>query len=83
MRCDVSLSNRIKRAKGQLQGVINMMDQEASCEDIVMQLQAVKSSIEKSIGILTTSNLVQQIEVENQIKLDNINDALKLIIKNM
>lgn len=83
MRCDVSLSNRIKRAKGQLQGVINMMDQEASCEDIVMQLQAVKSSIEKSIGILTTSNLVQQIEDENQIKLDNINDALKLIIKNM
>jgi len=83
MRCDVTLTNRIKRAKGQLQGILQMMDNESACEDIVMQLQAVKSSIEKSIGILTTSNLLQKIEDEHQIDLENMNDAVKLIIRNM
>ena len=83
MKCDVSLTNRIKRAQGQMGGVLTMMDNHASCEDIVNQLKAIRSSVDKVIALLTTSNLVQQIEEENQIKLGNLNDAINLIIKNM
>ena len=81
MNCDIGLINRIKRAQGQMTGILNMMEKSDSCEDILTQLKAVRASIDKAIGILTTSNLVQLIEKENQIKLDNIEKAIDLIIK--
>ncbi len=83
MKCDISLTNRIKRAKGQMQGVLNMMDSEATCMDILTQLKAVRSSIDKAIGILTTNNLIQLIEENNSIKIDNVDDAIKLIVKGL
>ena len=83
MKCDVSLTNRIKRAKGQMQGVLNMMDSEATCMDILTQLKAVRSSIDKALGILTTNNLIQLIEENNSIKIDNVDDAIKLIVKGL
>jgi len=83
MNCDTSLTNRIKRTQGQMGGVLSMMENNASCEDIVTQLKAIRSSVEKVIGLLTTANLIQTIERENNVKLDNINEALNLIIKNM
>lgn len=84
MKCDVSITNRLKRAKGQLQGVLNMMDgQTASCEDLVTQLKAIKTSLEKAIGILTTQNLIDTIESKHEVKLSDLDSALDLIIKNM
>jgi CsoR family transcriptional regulator, copper-sensing transcriptional repressor len=83
VNCDASLSNRIKRAQGQMGGVLSMMDNNATCEDIVTQLKAIRSSVDKVIALLTTANLVQTIEKQNDVKLDNITEALNLIIKNM
>jgi len=82
MICDVSITNRIKRAQGQMGGILSLMDKGASCEDIVTQLKAIRSSIDKAIALLTTTNLIQTIEKENQIKIDNIEQALDLIMKN-
>ena len=83
MVCDRTLLNRVKRAKGQMQGVINMMDSGATCMDILTQLKAIRSSIDKAIGILTTTNLIQLIEEHNSIKIDNVDDAIKLIVKGL
>ncbi len=81
MLCDTTLTNRVKRAHGQMQGVLTMMENQAACEDIVNQLKAIRSSIDKAIGLLTATNLIQTIETEHNIKLDNIHDAIKLIVK--
>lgn len=81
MQCDDTLKNRIKRAQGQMQGILTMMESECACVDIVTQLKAVRSSIDKAIGILTTTNLIQTIEKNNDVKLDNINEAINLIVK--
>jgi CsoR family transcriptional regulator, copper-sensing transcriptional repressor len=81
MQCDEALKNRIKRAQGQMHGILSMMESECACVDIVMQLKAVRSSIDKAIGILTTNNLIQTIEKNNDIKLDNIHEAINLIVK--
>ncbi len=83
MKCDASLTNRVKRTQGQIQGVLTMMENQAACDDIVMQLKAIRSSIDKTIGLLTATNLVQIIEDEHDIKLENIHDAIKLIVKGM
>ena len=83
MICDVSLTNRIKRTKGQMQGVLTMMENGAKCEDIVTQLKAIRASIDKAIALVATNNLIQTIEDENHIKLGNLDGAIQLIIKGM
>ncbi|MCK7486820.1 MAG: metal-sensing transcriptional repressor [Bacillus subtilis] len=83
MICEASLTNRIKRTKGQMQGVLTMMENGAACEDIVTQLKAIKASIEKAIALVATNNLIQTIEDENHIKLGNLEGAIQLIIKGM
>ncbi|MFP4286706.1 MAG: metal-sensing transcriptional repressor [Candidatus Izemoplasmataceae bacterium] len=81
MKCDSKLINRLKRAQGQMQGVVSMMEEEKTCVDILTQLKAIRSSIDKTIGILTTQNLIQTIEEDLNIKLTNIHDAVDLIVK--
>ncbi len=81
MMCDPTLKNRIKRAQGQMSGVLNMMENDSTCMDILTQLKAIRSSVDKAIGILTTSNLIQLIEESNDVKLSNIDDAINLVIK--
>ena len=78
MICNKKILNRIKRTKGQMAGIIDMMEKEKNCLEIVNQLKAVKSSIEKSIGLLTTENLLQRIDNNNQI--DNKGDQIEIDI---
>ena len=81
MKCDDSIKNRLKRANGQMNGILSMMDNETACVDLITQLKAVRSSIDKAIGILTTQNLIQTIEHKFNVKIDDINDAVDLVIK--
>ncbi len=83
MHCDSQLKNRVKRTHGQIQGILHMMENDASCEALLTQLKAVRSSIEKAIGLLTTHNLVQTIESQHNIKIEDIDDAIALIVKGM
>ena len=61
--------------------VLKMMDNESTCMDILTQLKAIRSSIDKAIGILTTSNLIQLIEETNDIKINNLDEAIDLVVK--
>ena len=81
MICNKKILNRIKRTKGQMTGIIDMMEKEKNCLEIVNQLKAVKSSIEKSIGLLTTENLLQRIDNNNQIDQKQFSEAIDIIIK--
>lgn len=81
MKCDDSIKNRLKRAQGQMKGVIQMMETEKACIDLLTQLKAIRSSIDKTIGILTTQNLIQTIENKLNVKIDDINEAVDLIVK--
>ena len=81
MICNKKILNRIKRTKGQMAGIIDMMEKEKNCLEIVNQLKAVRSSIEKSIGLLTTENLLQRIDNNNQIDQKQFSEAIDIIIK--
>lgn len=81
MKCDNALKNRLKRAHGQMKGVISMMDNDIACMDILTQLKAIRSSIDKTIGILTTQNLIQTIEDKYKVEINDINEAIDLIVK--
>lgn len=40
--------NRIKRAQGQLAGVLRLMEEGRDCEDVVMQLAAVSKALDRA-----------------------------------
>lgn len=80
MQCDQLLTNRIKRMQGQLNGILNMMQNSESCDDLVIQLKAIRANLDKTISILTTNNL-KQVLVKQPKNEKQINDALDLIVK--
>ncbi len=80
MHCDVTIVNRIKRARGQLDGILKMIEEGRGCEDLSMQLKAVQNSIKRAVRILTVNNLVQKIEKEHNIKIDSLDKEIDLII---
>lgn len=48
--------NRLKRASGQLNAVIKLMETEASCRDVITQLSAVSSAIDRAgFAIIATA----------------------------
>lgn len=81
MICDQSVKNRIKRAQGQMQGVLKMMEGDLSCEEIITQLKAVRSSVDKTIAVLTADNLLQALKSEDLMDDQALNEALKLMLK--
>lgn len=41
-----ALTNRLRRIEGQIGGVLNMVEQDRYCVDILMQISAVKSALD-------------------------------------
>ena len=40
--------NRLKRARGQLNGIIDMLEEGRDCEDIVVQIAAVSKALDRA-----------------------------------
>ncbi len=51
--------NRIKRAQGQLAGVLRMMEEGQDCEDVVTQLAAVSRALDRA-GFAVVATGLQQ-----------------------
>ncbi|HZK46883.1 MAG TPA: metal-sensitive transcriptional regulator [Atopostipes sp.] len=84
MRLGPKIINRAKRAEGQLSGVIRMMEDERECMDVVTQLSAVRSSIDRMIGIIVAENLMECInnpDEDAETQEQKIEQAMKLIMK--
>ena len=55
----VSVINRIKRAQGQLAGVLRMLEEGRDCEDVVTQLAAVSKALDRA-GFAVVATGLQQ-----------------------
>jgi DNA-binding FrmR family transcriptional regulator len=51
--------NRIKRAQGQLAGVLRLLEEGRECEDVVMQLAAVSKALDRAGFAIVASGLQQ------------------------
>ena len=51
--------NRIKRAQGQLAGVLRMLEEGRECEDVVTQLAAVSRALDRAGFALVATGLQQ------------------------
>ncbi len=72
---------RLKKSYGQLDGIMKMMDEGRPCEDILVQLSAVKSSIDKAMKLVIAQNIRQSVENINDEEIDNLQHSLDLLLK--
>jgi DNA-binding FrmR family transcriptional regulator len=54
-----SAINRLKRARGQLEGVIRMLEEGRECEDVVTQLAAVSRALDRAGFSIVATGLKQ------------------------
>ena len=76
---------RLKRSEGQLRGIQKMIEEERDCIDIITQLSAVRSSVDKVIELIIIENLMECLNnpLENPVEQkEKIEKAIKYIVKN-
>lgn len=80
---DDKIINRLKRAEGQIRGVIRMITEAKGCRDVVTQLSAVRSSIDRAIALIVAENLVNCVEneIEGQTREESVRQAIDLLLK--
>ncbi|CAM4241963.1 metal-sensing transcriptional repressor [Erysipelothrix sp. HDW6B] len=78
MKCDKNLLNRLSRAEGQLRGITKMMEEGRPCEDVLTQLTAVRSSIDRLMRLVAIQNLMEHVDVTDQTKVES---AVNLLTK--
>ena len=79
-----NIINRMKRAEGQMRGILAMMESEKDCSDVVTQLSAVRSSIDRAMGIIVAENLVACVndqEKDGMSKEESVQQAINLMVK--
>ena len=75
---------RLKRSEGQLRGIQKMMEEERDCVDIITQLTAVRSSVNRIIELMMTENLIACINdplEDLQVQKERLEKAVKYLIK--
>jgi DNA-binding FrmR family transcriptional regulator len=66
----VPVINRIKRARGQLDGILRMLEDDRPCEDVVTQLAAVSKALDRAGFAVIASGLRQCMTGDGDSELD-------------
>ena len=84
MNYDDDVKRRLKRIEGQVRGVLNMMEEQKHCKDVVSQLSAIRSATDKAIAYIVAVNLeqclVEKLE-QGQETEEVVKEAVDLLIK--
>jgi len=85
MKYDTNIKNRLKRVEGQIKGIIRMLEDEKDCKDVITQLSASRSAIDRTIGLIVSANLIEcmQNKDENEDRTDEelVQEAVELLVK--
>lgn len=76
--------NRLKRIEGQVRGVLRMMEEDKNCKDVVTQLSAVRSAVDRTIAQIVALNLEQCLIEKQEAGEDTskvVEEAIQLLVK--
>lgn len=54
---DDNVKKRLRRIEGQVRGVLRMMEEDKECKEVVSQLSAIRSAVDRSMAYILTHNL--------------------------
>ncbi len=77
MNYDDQMKNRVKRIEGQLRGILRMMEEEKDCKEVITQLSAARTAIDRTIGVVVSSNLVECVRAAEKDGSHNTEDLVK------
>jgi len=79
------MKNRVKRIEGQLRGILRMMEENKDCKEVITQLSATRSAIDRTIGVIVSSNLVECVQKANEpgekSMEELVQEAVNLLVK--
>lgn len=84
MEYDAQVRNRLKRIEGQIRGLLEMMDNEKDCRDVVTQMSAARKALDRTAATIVSKNLEQCIrdeKNEGENTKEVINEAVDLLVK--
>lgn len=86
MEYDTKIVNRLKRIEGQVRGVLRMIEAQDDCKDVITQLSASRSAIDRTIGLIVSTNLISCMEDEElsgspEAKEALVKEAVDLLVK--
>jgi len=84
MEYNQQIKNRLRRIEGQIKGVLSMMEQGKDCRDVVTQLSAARSAIDRAMGVVVSENLEHCVResIQHGEETDNlVKEAVTLLVK--
>lgn len=86
MQYDDKVVNRLKRVEGQIKGILRMIDEGKNCKDVVTQLSASRTAIDRTIGVIVSANLVECLRQVNEDSGEEayeeiLEEAVNLLVK--
>jgi DNA-binding FrmR family transcriptional regulator len=84
MKYDRKIENRLKRIEGQIKGILNMIEEGKDCREVVTQLSAARGAIDRTMGVIVSTNLEQCLResIEKGEETDNlVKEAVDLLVK--
>ncbi|MEX2461739.1 MAG: metal-sensing transcriptional repressor [Paenibacillaceae bacterium] len=78
------IKKRLRRIEGQVAGILKMIEDEKGCKDVISQLCAVRSAVDKTIATIVATNLeatVTQKIASGGNTSKAVEDAVDLLIK--
>lgn len=79
------VKNRVKRIEGQLRGILRMMEENKDCKEVITQLSAARTAIDRTIGVVVSSNLVECVQKAstegNKGMEEMVKEAVELLVK--
>ena len=80
MVCSPEVINRVKRASGQLIGILKMIEENRDCNELTMQLKAAESSIRRAINLLAVNNLAVKVKESKSVDIFEFEEEIKILI---
>jgi DNA-binding FrmR family transcriptional regulator len=83
MEYNDQVKNRVKRIEGQLRGILKMMQENKDCKDVITQLLASRTAIDRVIGVVGSTNLIEYVKKADaeHYSEEFLKEAVKLIVK--
>jgi DNA-binding FrmR family transcriptional regulator len=86
MNYNDQIKNRVKRIEGQVRGILRMMEENKDCKEVITQLSAARTAIDRTIGVIVSSNLVECVQKANDDQKEKsmeelVKDAVDLLVK--
>ncbi|WP_125589124.1 metal-sensing transcriptional repressor [Companilactobacillus jidongensis] len=75
------ITSQIKRSRGQLDGILHMMEEGRPCDDVLVQLSAVKSGVDKAMKLVIAQNIRKNVNCVDEQQLKDLQDSLDLMLK--